>query len=304
MTNEPQDSKKLRRIKLELCYDGTDYSGWQIQPKQPNVKTIQGELQEAIFRVVGERVEALGSGRTDSGVHAMCQVAAFTTSSKLPTDVFTRAINSFLPRDIRIWRTTEVPLDFHPIHDVVRKRYRYLASDTRPGYPFFRKYAWMLLQRVDLERMRAAAQFLLGQHDFSAFQTQGSPRKTTVRTVYDVKLSRMSLSDAWNFPKLQEQQSRERSNSSASVHSEAPPPFGEPELICFEIEANGFLYNMVRAIMGTLYLFGENHRGYERPEIMCKILNSCNRRFAGPTAPAHGLYMINVVYPSDLQEQS
>ena len=310
MTTENQNDDSLRRIKLELCYDGANYAGWQIQTKQTNVKTIQGELERAITRVVGETVEALGSGRTDSGVHALCQVAAFTTHAQLPTATLARAINAFLPRDIRIWRATEVSLDFHPIRDSLRKRYRYLASDTRPSFPFFRNYAWMLLQRVDLTRMREAAAYLLGEHDFSAFQTQGSPRKSTVRTVFDVQINRLQLCDAWNFPKLEIQQGYER-NGSASLSDSprvrqinAASPFGEPDLISFEIEANGILYNMVRAIVGTLYLFGQKHSGFERPEKMREILAGLDRTKAGPTAPAHGLYMIDVVYPGDVNDPS
>lgn len=292
----------LRRIRLELCYDGTNYAGWQIQPKQPNVRTIQGELEKAVARVVCEEVEVTGSGRTDSGVHALCQVAAFTTTSTLSTDAFTRAINAFLPRDIRIWRSSEVSLDFHPIRDVVRKRYRYLASDSRPAYPFFRRNVWTLLQRVDIDLMRAAGQFLLGEHDFSAFQTQGSPRKTTVRTIYDVRIERLPLASAFRFPNLDRQ--REVLDMSSVVAEGALPPFEEPELISFEIEANGFLYNMVRAIVGTLYLFGQRHKGFENPASMREVMESADRKYAGPTAPAHGLYMIDVVYPDAAATQT
>ncbi len=285
----------MRRIKLELCYDGANYAGWQIQPKQPNVKTIQGELEKAVSRVVCEQVEVLGSGRTDSGVHALCQTAAFTTVSQLPTESLTRAINAFLPRDIRVWRSSEVSPDFHPIRDVVRKRYRYLASDSRPAFPFFRHYAWNLLQRVDVDLMRAAGSYLLGEHDFSAFQTQGSPRKTTVRTVYDVRVERLPLAAALRFPNLDRQ--RAALSEPGSFVIDAPLPFGEPEIIAFEVEADGFLYNMVRAIVGTLYLFGQRHKGFEDPAFMREIIERADRKYAGPTAPAHGLYMIDVVYP-------
>lgn len=320
----------MRRVKLELCYDGANYSGWQIQPKQPNVKTIQGELEKAVERVICEHVEVLGSGRTDSGVHALCQVAAFTTNSQLSLDALTRAINAFLPRDIRIWRCSEVTLDFHPIRDVVRKRYRYLASDSRPAFPFFRRYAWNLLQRIDVDRMIEASQYLLGTHDFSAFQTVGSPRKSTVRTIFDVHIERIPLDKAMTFPKLLRQQNerrtRERIERSANIDysgkisscNEIPSelgfnarmdaetiitPFGEPELIAFEVEADGFLYNMVRAIVGTLYLFGQCHKGFEDPAYMREIVEKADRKLAGPTAPPHGLYMIDVIYPSDLDSK-
>ncbi len=294
----------MRRLKLELCYDGANYSGWQIQPKQPNVKTIQGELEKAVERVVCEKVEVLGSGRTDAGVHALCQVASFTTESMLSVEVLTRAINAFLPPDIRIWRTSDVPLDFHPIRDVVRKRYRYLASDSRPAYPFFRKNAWLLLQRVDVDIMREAGNYLIGEHDFSAFQTVGSPRKSTVRTIFDLSVKRLPLDEALSFPKLKKQQTTEREIIRNTCVGSTPDgstpiiaPFGVPELIAFEVEANGFLYNMVRAIVGTLYLFGQRHKGFQNPSFMRDIVENADRRLAGPTAPSHGLYMIDVVYP-------
>ena len=297
----------MRRVKLELCYDGSNYAGWQVQPKQPNVKTIQGELEKAAERVVGERVEVLGSGRTDAGVHALYQVAAFSTASALPPETLARALNAFLPRDIRIWRATEADLDFHPIRDVLRKRYRYLASDSRPAFPFFRRNVWNLLQRTDVESMREAASFLMGTRDFSAFQTIGSPRKTTVRTIYDVRVERLTLDQALTFPKLiaqrnsNERNSNERnSNERTSAHVGANSPFiEEPGLISFEVEADGFLYNMVRAIVGTLYMFGQRHKGFENPETMERIVERADRKLAGPTAPPHGLYMIDVVYPND-----
>ena len=281
-----------RRVLLELCYDGSAYSGWQIQLGQPNVQTIQGELQKALMRVTGEEgIEIVGSGRTDSGVHALYQTAAFTTTSSLPLPTISRALNAILPPDIRIWRASYVDLDFHPIHEVCRKRYRYLLSDYRPSFPFFRKNVWNVFRPLDVERMNAASKFLLGSHDMSSFQTQGSPRKSTVRTVYDVSIQRTNSSNAFLFPKATQ------IDESLATHP-VVSSISLPDLIVFEIEANGFLYNMVRAIVGTLYLFGERHRGFENIEHMKEIIDSCDRNLAGPTAPAHGLYMVDVVYPS------
>lgn len=286
----------MRRIRIELCYDGSEYSGWQIQSKQPKVRTVQGELERAICKVVGQEAEVIGSGRTDAGVHALFQVAAFNTDSELPTEVLSRALNAFLPRDIRIWRAVDAPLDFHPIHDVKRKRYRYLASDSRPAFPFFKHYVWNLIKKVDLNAMKDAASFLLGRHDMSAFQTQGSPRKSTERTVFDVKVGRAALDKVLSFPKLTDWEER---NARIAMNAAAVGnafPFA-PELIVFEIEADGFLYNMVRAIVGTLYLFGTRDRRFQDPERMRDIIEKADRSLAGPTAPAHGLYMIDVVYP-------
>lgn len=281
----------MRRVKLELCYDGSDYSGWQIQPKQPRVKTIQGELERALFRITGTETEVLGSGRTDAGVHALYQVAAFNTESELSPETFVRALNAFLPSAIRIWRASYVDLSFHPIHDVVRKRYRYLASDSRPAFPFWRRNAWNHIQKLDVSKMQEAAAFLLGTHDMSAFQTQGSPRKSTVRTIFDVSVERLPIADAFRFPKL---------SPEPKEALDCLPAFPTAStLIVFEVEADGFLYNMVRAIVGTLCLFGEGHKGFEEPSYMREIVESADRRLAGPTAPPHGLYMIDVVYPRE-----
>ncbi|MBR4833523.1 MAG: tRNA pseudouridine(38-40) synthase TruA [Thermoguttaceae bacterium] len=289
----------MRRVKLELCYDGGEYAGWQIQKKQPNVRTIQEELEKAIRRVVGADVEVLGSGRTDAGVHALYQVAAFSTESALPCDVLTRAINAFLPPDVRIWRSTDVAEDFHPIRDVVRKRYRYLLGDDRPAFPFWRRNVWNLRERFDDDAARRAAEFLVGTFDFAAFQTQGSPRKTTVRTVYDVRVERRSVSDSFVFPKATN--AANGAGDWENLSGVPRSPFGPPSLISVEVEANGFLYNMVRSIVGTLFLFATRHKGFENPETMRRIVESADRRNAGPTAPPWGLYMIDVVYPDEIQ---
>ncbi|MGI6400934.1 MAG: tRNA pseudouridine synthase A [Thermoguttaceae bacterium] len=289
----------MRRVKLELCYDGAGYSGWQIQPRQPKVRTIQGELERSIRRVVGHEVEVLGSGRTDAGVHALCQVAAFNTDSELPPETLVRAINAFLPPNIRIWRASYVDLNFHPIRDVVRKRYRYLASDSRPAFPFFRQNVWNLIQKVDDGAMREAGSYLLGTRDMKAFQSQGSPRNSTVRTIFDVKVERASADEAFRFPKLNEwERGKNVGEEGQSLGASQYP--SSPELIVFELEADGFLYNMVRAIVGTLCFFGKRHKGFEDPERMREIIASADRKFAGPTAPPHGLYMIDVIYPDDL----
>lgn len=258
----------MRRIKIDVCYDGTNYSGWQIQPDVP---TIQETIETVLNKITGESIHITGSGRTDAGVHALGQVAAFTTESRLEAAVFMRALNGFLPPDIRILNAAEVPLEFHPIRDAASKRYRYLIDDGRPFFPLTRNYCWVYREPIDLEAMRDAGVFLLGEHDFRCFQTQGSPRKTTVRTVFDVSVRRLELSDGMFSP-----------------------------LICVEVEANGFLYNMMRAIAGTLALIGvEARRGRRHPERMREIIESGNRSGAGPTAPAQGLYLLNVVYPTE-----
>ncbi|MDO5580563.1 MAG: tRNA pseudouridine(38-40) synthase TruA [Planctomycetia bacterium] len=271
----------IRCLKLELSYDGSNYSGWQEQKAQPNVKTVQGEIQRVLERITGQKIPILGSGRTDAGVHALYQTASFLIEENtLAPEVFTRALNAFLPSDIRIWRTTEADPNFHPIRDVVRKRYRYLMSDQRPFLPMMRNYVWWSSKPLDRGPMGAAAQFLQGTHDFRAFQTEGSPRRSTVRTIFEIQLKEIPTPIFFDFP----------------AQKRDPGELPVPSLLALEVEADGFLYNMVRAIAGTLYLFGRKHKGFEDPEAMKKIVDSGDRALAGPTAPPHGLYMIDVVY--------
>lgn len=254
----------MRRIKLVIAYDGTHYCGWQ---RQVNVPSIQQTLETTLQRITGEILAVTGSGRTDAGVHALQQTAAFSTTSTLAPHVFFRALNGFLPNDIRIISAEEVPLSFHPIRDAVSKRYRYLIDDQRPFCPITRNYCWIYREPLDVSVMSAAAEYLLGTHDFACFQTQGSPRKTTVRTMTDISVQRIPAS-----PLL-------------------------PSMIQIEAEANGFLYNMVRTIAGTLVQFGvEGRRGHADPSRMKEIIAAHDRALAGATAPPQGLYLINVVY--------
>ena len=269
-------AEKRRTLKLEICFDGLPFSGWQVQPGQPGVRTVQGEIENAVRAVTGEATVVLGCGRTDAGVSALRQAATFRTGSEIPAEKLLLALNANLPPEIRILAAAEVPSGFHPIADVTRKRYRYLLSDARPPFPFLKDRVWFTRQRLDLSRMREAAHFLLGTHDFASFQTVGSPRSTTVRTVYAADLARHAVPSIW-----------------AQRRKEG---IAEPEIISIEIEADGFLYNMVRAIAGTLAHFGSRHAGFEEPERMKQIIESKDRALAGPTAPAHGLYMLDALY--------
>ncbi|MDR0392340.1 MAG: tRNA pseudouridine(38-40) synthase TruA [Planctomycetaceae bacterium] len=249
----------MRRIKIELSYDGTNYKGWQTQPDVP---TIQNSLEVLLSKITGERISVIGSGRTDAGVHAIKQVAAFNTESKLNTIVFQKALNGLLPFDIRVLGVEEVELSFHPIRSAISKRYRYLIDDNSPSCPMTRNYCWICKERINLEVMDCAGKFLLGEHDFSSFQTTGSPKKTTVRTILDVKVER--------FEGL----------------------LFYPSFVCIEVEATGFLYNMMRSIVGTLVMLTR----LNCPESMREIINSCSRSAAGQTAPPQGLYLLNVKY--------
>lgn len=251
----------MRCIKLILAYDGTQYLGWQ---RQPQCKTIQGTLEEAIRRLTGEECRVLASGRTDVGVHALGQVAAFRTKSPLAVEVIQKALNALLPPDIVILSVEEVPLSFHPIRDAKRKRYRYHIWDSSLKPVFLRPYVWFYPKPLDVAEMAAAASFLLGEHDFSAFETSGAKRKTTVRRIYEISVDR-------RHPSL-------------------------PNLISVEIEADGFLYNMVRNIVGSLVEVG---RGSRAPEWVRQILLRRDRRLAGPTAPGCGLFLVSVSYSNE-----
>lgn len=249
----------MRTLKLTLAYDGTDYAGWQWQP---DAATIQGTLERAIKIVTGESLRTLASGRTDAGVHARGQVAVVRTASRLAPDVFRRALNANLPADIAVLEVAEAVDGFHPTRDVLRKRYRYVIHQAPVRDVFRRRYAWHLVAPLDSDAMHAAARVLVGTHDFRSFQTSGAPRESTVRTVLDL-----------------------------SVQSQDEP---RARRIAIDVEADGFLYNMVRTIVGTLVEVG---RGRRRAGWVGEVLAAADRRRAGPTAPPEGLFLLWVEYP-------
>lgn len=251
---------EVKFYKLVVAYDGTDYCGWQVQLGQP---TVQGMLQQAMARVVKERVSITGSGRTDSGVHALGQVASLETAAWTgPAEKLALALNSKLPADIRVLSSQQMPGDFHAIRDARGKRYRYQLQIGGIQDPFEFRYRYYFFAPVDVAAMRAAAQHLLGTHDFAAFQAAGSERKTTVRTVRDLV--------------IHQEQGR-----------------GGCQGLAIEVEANGFLYNMVRNIVGSLLHVG---RGQAPPEWIAEVRDAKNRDLAGPTAPPQGLFLMHVQY--------
>jgi tRNA pseudouridine38-40 synthase len=254
---QPLVEPALRCFKLTLSYDGTEYVGWQYQI---NGHSIQAEFERALAKVTGQRLRVTASGRTDSGVHALAQVAAFRTTSQLTPDAMLRALNWELPGDIRVVECAEAPLDFHPIVEARRKRYRYVLHDGPIVDPFRRRYCWHVRQRLDAEAMHQACGHWLGTHDFYTFETSGSRRLSTVRTVNEIFVRRRAT---------------------------------EPDLIEFEIEADGFLYNMVRTMTGTLAYIG---RGKRPVEWAAEVLAARQRRAAGPKAPAQGLFLVSVTY--------
>ena len=264
----------MRNIRLTLAYDGSDFAGWQVQP---DARTVQGELERAVAQLTGETVRVLSAGRTDSGVHALGQVASFRTESTIPADKWRPALQGVLPPDIAIRESTEVPLDFHATFSAVSKRYRYLLRTAVVDDPFLRRYAWRLNADLDVRAMAAAAQALHGTHDFRCFETEWPNKATSVRTVLDVDVRRLGRWNAWTPAPLPD--------------ATASPDTGE--FIAFEIEADGFLYNMVRAIVGTLVNVG---RGKWPADALARAIESQDRAQAGETAPARALYLVQVQY--------
>jgi tRNA pseudouridine38-40 synthase len=245
----------MRNIKLLIEYDGTKYQGWQVQPKG---LTIQGVLEEKIRLLTGEPIRLFGSGRTDSGVHALGQVAHFKTKSPMDILLMQRALNSLLPPDIVIQKIEEVHEGFHARKHSKSKVYEYRILNRHLRSAFQQGYVWHISQKLDLEAMRRAGRFLIGEHDFSSFQSTGSPTRTTIRKVMRAEWKKELKG-----------------------------------LIRFEIEANGFLKQMVRSIVGTLVEVG---KGKINSEEFKKILDSKDRKKAGPTAPAQGLFLKEVKY--------
>jgi tRNA pseudouridine38-40 synthase len=274
----------MRTIKLTLAYDGTDFAGWQTQETGP---AVQAAVEDAIERITGSRSSTLASGRTDAGVHAVGQVVSFCTGSHLPLDVLQRALNAELPRTVAVLDTVEVHDGFHATHDALRKRYRYIIHDGPVRDVFALRYAWhFTYARLDAEAMQRAAAALVGTHDFSSFETTGAPRKTSVRTVYELAIERgRGERDGLRLP------SGEGRGEGCLLAEQGR---GEADFVFLEIEANGFLYNMVRTIVGTLIEVG---RGARPESWLGEVLTARDRRRAGRTAPPQGLFLVSVKYP-------
>lgn len=255
----------VRKMKLLIEYDGTAYHGWQIQKNKP---TIQDILEENILRITGEKLKLIGASRTDTGVHAFGQVAAFKTQSMLKPEAMKKALNSVLPYDIRIIEVSETNDAFHPRHDAIKKSYFYIIANQRTTSAFLYKYTWRVLHALELKSMKKASQVLIGEHDFSAFQGTGSDVKDSVRNIFSLDIKHL----------------RSLGFMTARLNG---------NFIKIRIEANGFLRHMVRNIVGTLVEIG---RGRNSSLEMKSILKSRNRRLAGPTAPSNGLFLERIVY--------
>ena len=272
--------RQQRTFKLTLAYDGTDYFGWQYQPDRP---TVQAALEAALGQITQEKIRVSGSGRTDAGVHALGQVVSFHATSRFSTDVLQRALNATLPRDMCVVDLVEVAAGFHAIRDCLRKRYRYLISNGPILNIFSRRYAWHLFQPLDVAAMHRAAQPLLGRHDFASFQTQGTQRESTVRTVHEIAVTRGAGQGGGTHELALPHP------ATASMHCVSLPS----DLICMEIEADGFLYNMVRTIVGTLVAVGSGKQPEGWP---AEVLAAGDRRLAGMTAPPQGLFLLRADY--------
>ncbi|MBO4384599.1 MAG: tRNA pseudouridine(38-40) synthase TruA [Clostridia bacterium] len=244
----------MRRIVLIIEYDGTNYVGWQIQPNGPSVQETIGE---AFFKLIGERPVLHASGRTDSGVHARAQVAHFDTECRIPEDKFAFALNTRLPGDIRIKASFSVPEDFHARFSVKEKHYVYTINNAPHASAFTRDTALHVHYPLDLDKLNEAAGYFIGTHDFNAFRSSGGLNATTVRTVYESGWTR------------------------------------EGDMLKYHVSGNGFLYNMVRIMVGTMIRVGE---GFDRPEVVAEALKDPSRSNAGDTAPAHGLMLWRVRY--------
>ncbi|MGI5920939.1 MAG: tRNA pseudouridine(38-40) synthase TruA [Syntrophomonadaceae bacterium] len=242
------------RIKMIIQYDGTNYHGFQ---KQLNAHTIQEEIEHCLNKLTGENISVIGAGRTDAGVHARGQVIAFDTDSTIPPERFDRALNSILPADIRVLKSQLTRADFNPRFDAIGKQYHYLIYRIREQALFFRNYACLCSRELNVEAMQRACSFITGKHDFKGFSSTGSSAKTSIRTV-----SSCFLEDKGAF-------------------------------LVLNIAADGFLYNMVRIIAGTLLEIGRGRLAYD---IIPAIFETGERSLAGPTAPPQGLYLVAVTY--------
>lgn len=247
--------KKMQRYKCTVSYDGTGFFGYQVQP---NKRTVQSELEEALLKLhKGKEVKVTASGRTDAGVHAKGQVIHFDTDLRIPDDRWPLALNSLLPDDISILSAEKAEDSFHARFDAAGKEYRYFLYLSKQRDPFSRHYAFQFPYQVDVEQMREAGRLLLGRHDFTSFCSAKTEMEDKVRTIKEITINQ------------------------------------EGDMLSFRFIGNGFLYNMVRILVGTLLEIGSGDRNVEEiPELLRKK----DRRLAGKTAPAHGLYLWKVFY--------
>ncbi len=262
-------------FKITVAYDGTDYVGWQ---RQANGVSIQGLIEDALRALDGREVTVAGAGRTDAGVHALSQVAAFTIARELEPGALVRALNAHLPHAIRVLSADHAPPAFHPRFGARSKTYRYRLWNGDVMSPFERRYAWHVPGPLDVESMRTAARLLEGRHDFAAFQASGSSVATTER---EIMISTLSTTE----------------DTADTADTEEELSFRGGDLVTYEVMGTGFLRHMVRIIVGSLMEVG---RGRQPVEWISDVIASGNRAMAGPTAPPDGLFLVRVEYPDAL----
>jgi tRNA pseudouridine38-40 synthase len=268
---------------MTLAYDGSNYVGWQVQS---NGLAIQSVVEAAVEKLTGEKVCVYSAGRTDSGVHAIGQVVNFHTRSTIPASQFRPALQSFLPEDVVILESSLAPPGFHATFSAKRKRYRYVIDNGAVPLPMLRKYAWSIRKPLDVAAMQRAARSLVGTHDFRSFETDWPNKATSVRTVMELTVRRWSSWAVW-FPTPPAPGHPLEPSETVSAETDSG------SFVCVDIVADGFLYNMVRAITGTLVNVG---RGTWDEFAPARILAAQSRSEAGNTAPAEGLYLLSVEY--------
>jgi tRNA pseudouridine38-40 synthase len=264
---DQNSSLEAKSFLLTVAYDGSAYCGWQYQPDQLSVQEV---LERGLLKVIGHPVRALASSRTDAGVHALGQAVVIRSATwRAPADRLPFALNTYLPPSVVVRQARQIPNTFHPLRNSTGKRYEYVIYNSRKGDPIGGRTHWWVRRPLDLDAMRQAVQFIVGVHDFASFQAAGSPRSSTIRHVRSLQINQRQHLDG--------------------------------QLVTIAVEANGFLYNMVRNIVGTLVQVGV---GRESPAWINEVLQLKDRQYAGATAPPQGLFLMEVLFsdanPGDL----
>ncbi len=288
MTDHDQSSPALRTFKLTVAYDGTDFSGWQVQPGEP---TIQGELQAALGRVTGEAPLPQGSGRTDAGVHALAQVASFPLQAPIPAGNLQRALNRTLPSSIRILETRAVRSTFHARHSAIAKSYEYRVFRGAICTPFLARYVLSCPWPMVLDTLKKSAQFFVGEHDFLSFAATDPDLASRTQESEE-------NSDPRPIPRPGFQIEPPTAATVRTVFSSEWEEKEPGNLLVYRVRGNGFLHHMVRNLVGTMLDVGRGQLGLDEiPGIMA----ARSRSAAGPTAPAQGLFLHSVEYPSEYE---
>lgn len=280
-----------KRIMLTIAYDGTDYVGWQMQP---NGIAVEQVINKALSELLKEDIIIAGASRTDSGVHADGNVAVFDTETRIPADKICFALNQRLPKDIVCTSSCEVKPDFHPRHADCTKTYEYTIYNAVHPDPIKRRYSYFVYVPLDIDAMRQAAEYLKGEHDFASFCSAHAQVKTTVRNIYSLDIiqgDEINQGDGSLIEKGNNEDKKE------AIEIDGPQRIYVSHDIKIRISGNGFLYNMVRIIVGTLVKVGYH---FYPPEYVKAILDACDRTKAGPKAPAEGLKLVGIEYnPED-----